>query len=260
MPSLRDLQLRFADAVLAVDGNAPALALAGGTTGAERIGVYRRTIRSNYRNALGATYPVVRRLVDAPFFHAAVDAYVAAHPSRSGDLNEYGATFGDFLAGYRPASDLPYLPDVARLEWAIDEASRAADSSASPDEVLGTLARVRAERLPALRIEMDPSCRTIASSFPVFRIWQVNQPDHNGELRVDFDSSPDRLRIRRESNGVALERLGAGEFAWLAALMEGAALAAAIDLARDADAAFDFGVALRRFIGDGTITGAFDPT
>ena len=110
--------------------------------GVERIGIYRRTIATNYRNALGATYPVVRRLVGTPFFDAAVDAYVEAHPSRSGDLNEYGATFGEFLGGYEPASDLPYLPDVARLEWAIDEANRAADSLASPDDVLRELAAV----------------------------------------------------------------------------------------------------------------------
>ena len=256
MPSLRELQERFADAVLGCDGTAPPMG--GGVSGLARIDIYRRTIRSNYRSALGATYPVVRRLVDTPFFHAVVDAYVETHPSRSGDLNEYGSTFGDFLAGYLPASGLPYLPDVARLEWAQDEANRAAESRVSPDFVLATLAEVPAEHLPALRVRIDPSCRFIASSFPVFSIWQVNQPDYRGDLQVDFGSPPDRLRIRREPDGVALDRIGAGEFAWLATLSHGAPLGAAIELARDADAAFDLGTALHRFIGDGTIAGTLD--
>lgn len=259
MPSLRELQERFADAVLAPEGTAPAFGPAGGATGVERIGIYRRTIATNYRNALGATYPVVRRLVGTPFFDAAVDAYVEAHPSRSGDLNEYGATFGEFLGGYNPASDLPYLPDVARLEWAIDEANRAADFPASPDDVLRELAAVPAEQLPTLRVRIHPSFRLIASSFPVLRIWQVHQPDHVGDLRVDFNTRPDRLRIRRKRGGVALERIDAGEFAWLAALAGGATLAAAIELTQDADAAFDLGAALHRCIGDGTITGTIDP-
>lgn len=258
MPSLRELQERFADAVLVADGTASRFALAGVAPGADRIGIYRRTIRSNYRNALGATYPVVRRLVGTPFFNTAVDAYVTAHPSRSGDLNEYGATFGDFLAGYEPASGLPYLPDVGRLEWAVDEANRAADSAASADTVLGAIARVPAEQLPTLRLRMDPSCRLVASSFPVLHIWQVNQPDHRGDLRVDLYAGPDALRIRREADGVVLERVGAGEFAWLVALREGAAIATAIERAQAADATFDLGTALHRFIGDGTITGAFD--
>ena len=239
----------------------PGFAPADALPGFDRLAIYRRTIRSNYRNALGATYPVIRRIVDTPFFHAAVDAYVEACPSRSGDLNAYGATFGDFLADYPPASGLPYLPDVARLEWAIDEANRAADSSSRPAAVLEALARVPPERLPALRLRTDPSCRLVASAFPVLAIWQVNQPGHHGDLRVDFDSPPDHLRIRREPDGVALERgvvlerIGGGEFAWLAALVNGAALAAAIESAQVADAAFDLGTTLHRFIGDGTITG-----
>ena len=256
MPSLRELQLRFADAVLAADGMTPAHALSGGTSRADRLGVYRRTIKSNYRNALGATYPVIRRVVDTPFFHAAVDAYVAAQPSRSGDLNVYGATFADFLARYEPASDLPYLPDVARLEWAIDEANRAAESPPRASAaVLASLADIRADQLPALRVRTDPSCRLIASSFPLLRIWQVNQPDYHGDLRVDLASSSDCLRIRREPHGIALDRLDTGAFAWLAALAEGAALATAIERAQDVEAMFDLGAALHRFIGDGTLTG-----
>ena len=258
MPSLRELQERFASAVLAADETAPALACADGRSRAERIRIYRRTIRTNYRNALGATYPVVRRVVGTPFFDTAVDAYVEAHPSRSGDLNEYGATFGEFLDEYEPASPLSYLPDVARLEWAIDEANRAADSSGSPDDVLRELAAVPWEQLPALRMRIHASCRLIGSSSPVLRIWQVNQPDHAGDLAVDFDTMPDRVRIRRERAGIALDRIDAGVFVWLAALMGGATLAMAIERAQDEDAAFDLGAALHGCIGDGTITGTLD--
>jgi len=258
MPSLRELQSRFAAAVLAADGTAPTLALADARSGAERIGIYRRTIRTNYRNALGATYPVVRRVGGAPFFAAAVDAYVEVHPSRCGDLNVYGATFGEFLGAYEPASRLAYLPDVARLEWAIDEANRAADSLILPDDVLRELAAVAPARLPGLRIRIHPSCRLLSSPFPVLRIWQVNQRDHAGDLAVDFATTPDRLRIRREPNRVVLDRIDAGMFAWLAALAGSATLALAIERARDEDTAFDLGAALHRCIGDGTITGTLD--
>jgi hypothetical protein len=53
---------------------------------------------------------VLQRLVGTPFFHVAADTYDATHPSRSGDLNEYGATFGDFLAGYHPPRRYPTSP------------------------------------------------------------------------------------------------------------------------------------------------------
>ena len=78
MPSLRELQQEFAAAVLAGDGAAAAVRDDAPTNAAaERIAIYRRAVFANYRNALGATYPVVKRLVGAPFFDAAVDAFVA---------------------------------------------------------------------------------------------------------------------------------------------------------------------------------------
>ena len=49
--------------------------------------------------------------------------------------------FGDFLACYPHAREPPYLPDVARLEWAMDEAGRAADAGGTPEAMLDALAR-----------------------------------------------------------------------------------------------------------------------
>ena len=287
MPSLRELQQAFAEAVLAPAGTPPAFAItgpAGASDGvepgriaadaepadaADRVGIYRNAVFANYRNALRASLPVVLRLVGEPFFHAAVDAFVRAHPSVSGDLNVYGDLFGDFLAGYPHAADLPYLADVARLEWAVDEAQRAADVLPAPDKVLAALAATAPERLPALRLRLDPSCRLIASEYPVLHIWQANQardvdqprrvdddaasPEEDDD-RVSLDEGGDLLVVRRGAEGVTLVRIGAGEHAFLAALAADAPLGVALDRALQADAAFDLGAALRSNIGTGTIT------
>ena len=107
-------------------------------------------------------------------------------------------------------------------------------------------------------MRIAPSCRLIASEYSLLRIWQANQAGQDGALPVPLDAGPDHLRIRLEPDGIALERIGAGEFAWLAALSRRATLAAAIEDARRVDAAFDLGAALHRFIGDGTIAGVAD--
>jgi hypothetical protein len=214
--------------------------------------------RARDRNALAATFPVVKRLVGAPFFHAAVDAFAAAHPSGSGDLNIYGDRFGAFLGTYPPAADLPYLPDVARLEWAIDEANRAKDAPRVPEAVLAALAIAPPERLPHLRLTLDPSCRLVASRFPILRIWQANQPDFVGDDRTSLDRGGDALLIRRDPQGVALERLAPGEHGWLAALAAGATLGAAIDAAQAAESTFDLGATLRAHIAAGTFIAVGD--
>jgi hypothetical protein len=252
VPSLRELQQGFADAVFSDDGEPP-FATVPAANGAQRIAIYRTAVFANYRNALGATYPVMKRLVGAPFFNTAVDAYVKVHASTSGDLNVYGDAFGAFLEGYPPAAGLAYLPDVARLEWAIDEASRAPDFEGSPTNVLAAFADVPPERLPALRLDIAPSCRLVASAYPILRIWQVNQNGYDGDDRVSLDEGADAILVRRDAHGVSLTRTAAGERAWLEALAAGATLGVAIDAAQDADATFDLSSALRTRIADSTI-------
>jgi hypothetical protein len=253
MPSLRELQRSFAGAVFAEDGAPVAFAVGGSMPAAERIAIYRHAMYANYRKALGATYVVVRRLVGVPFFNAAVDAYVRAHASTSGDLNVYGDAFGDFLASYPHAATLAYLPDVARLEWAIDEAQRAADCAGEPKDVLAALATVPPERLTEAGLRLDPSCRLVVSEYPILRLWQVNQSDYHGDDSVDLDAGGDALLVRREEAGVSLRQLPPGELAFLSALAGRSPLGAALAAAQLADPAFDLGTALRAGIADGTI-------
>ena len=244
MPSLSELQRRFAANVLDLAHEPD-----------ERIAVYRHTIFANYRNALGATYRVVRELTGVPFFNAAVDAFVLVHPSTGGDLNIYGDAFGSFLATYPHAASLPYLPDVARLEWAMDEAHRAADARGGAQRLLGALAAIPADEIALQRFALDPSCRLLRSAFPVLRIWQAHQDTSADEGRVEFGAGEDLLLIRREDSAVVVERVERGHFAWLAAILAGANLAQALDAALDANATFDFGTALRTSIANGTLAG-----
>ena len=255
MPSLRELQRGFAAAMFAAEDAAPIFAIAGPAPASERVAIYRNAMYSNYRKALGATYPVVRRLVGPAFFDTAVDEFVRVRTSTSGDLNVYGDVFGDFLAAYRHAANLPYLPDVARLEWAIDEAQRAADVPHAPEAVLAALAAVPPAELTSLRLRLDPSCRLVASAFPILRLWQVNQPDHEGDDRVDLDAGADRLLVRREPTGVSLSQLAPAEHAFLAALAAGAPLHAALDATEAGDTVFDLGTTLRAHIAGGIIVG-----
>ena len=261
MRSLADAQAGFARALA---GDASALAdltvARGGDAAAvaERLAIYRANGRANYRNALAALYPVVKRLTGAAFFDAAVDAFVSARPPMAGDLNVYGGEFAGFLEAYPPAATLPYLPDMARLEWAIDEAGRAPDAPRMPDAVLAALAQVAAERLPAARLRLDPSCRLTASRFPALRIWRANQPDRDGRESIDLDDGGVALVVRRDAQGIAIEATGAGDHAWLVALSRGATLGDAIDTAQAVDGAFDLGAALRAHIAAGTIAAVVD--
>jgi hypothetical protein len=252
MPSLREVQRGFVAAT--VFGDTRALAglgiVAGALDPAARIAIYHNNVLGNYYKALAATYPVVQRLVGGPFFNAAIDVFVREHPSPRGDVNRYGGELARFLAAYPPARELPYLPDVARLEWAIDQANIAAD--ASPFDT-AALRAVPKEALGELRFVLHPSVRFVVSAYPIFHIWQVNQPGQTEDDRVDLGEGGDMLLVRRASDGVVIERLAAGEHAFLAALAGNRSLNDATERASGIDPSFDVAGALKRHVTAGSV-------
>ena len=84
-------------------------------------------------------------------------------------------------------------------------------------------------------------------------IWQGRASAHADDPRAPTNVAADKLAVRRDPDGIVVERMPGGDFAWLAALAAGATLAAAIDAAQQADPAFDLGRTLHAQIGNGTI-------
>ncbi|NMQ19699.1 DUF2063 domain-containing protein [Candidatus Competibacter phosphatis] len=94
MLALHELQRRFAAAVLDSDSSGFEHHIrAAGLSGARRLRVYRNNTRLGLTGALEAVYPVVSKLVGEGFFRYAAAEYIARHPSRLGDLHEYGGFF-----------------------------------------------------------------------------------------------------------------------------------------------------------------------
>lgn len=239
MPSLLELQERFAASLQAIPRS-------------PGMDAYRQSIDANYRRALGASYPVVREIIGHDAFDTAVDAFVAAHPPTSGDLNVYGAGFPAFLQHRHPQQ--PHLADLARLEWAFDESSRAPESQATPQEVAAALTLLGEEAVGETRLALHPSCRLVATRRAVYATWSSHQQPPGGtRIVAPAARQSEWLMTRREHDRTLVERLTAAEFAWLEALGGGASFAAAIVQALAADAAFDLEQALYTRVHDGTI-------
>jgi hypothetical protein len=241
--TLAELQRDFAAALYAP-----------GSPADSRLAIYQRNVLANLHNALAETYPVVRRLVGEPFFREAATRFARDAPSASGDLNMFGAGFAVFLEGYPYARDLPYLPDVARLEWACHECFN------GPDPVpfdFSALARVPSERQGEIRFTLHPAVRAIASPHPVMALWEANQPERDGTpVRA---SGPDHVLVRRDGLEVRLRLVEEHEYAFLARLAKGATLEDAIEAADPAHVEALLGEGLARFAADGVIAGFSAP-
>jgi hypothetical protein len=254
MPALRDLQIGFAATLFnreAAARFAPGVQ-ARGIAAARRLQIYRNNLFANLTEVLAAVYPVTRRLVGAAYFDHAARGYIAAHPSRSGDVHRYGGRFAEYLGGCPGSETLAYLPDTARLEWNYHGAFHAEQyPTLDPDG----LRAVPPEDYPRLRLVLQPSARLLASDYPVLRIWQVNQDDWAGDPTVDLAEGGVRLLILRQGVEVAFIPLTAGEHALLHGIARGLTLLEAQRLAVKRDPDFDLGAALRRQLSQGAFSG-----
>jgi uncharacterized protein len=258
MPALRELQ-RALGAAIADAGQTPAAApLFRGAPNAipERLAVYRGNVFGNCLNALAAAYPIVCKIVGTEFFDATARAYVRAHPSASGDLNEYGAALAEFLVAFQHTRDLPYLPDVARMEWLAHRAYYAADSAPFDP---ARLAGLPSDRWAALRPVLAPACALLVSDWPLAHLWTVHQDGYAGELDVDLDAGPDRILVHRPRWKAEVRALAAGDYRFLAAAQAGATLGDALEAAVSDDSGFDPAGVLARWLEAGVVVDFAEP-
>jgi hypothetical protein len=250
--ALRELQAAVAGALLGGDEIQAAREIAGdGLSPEARLQIYRHHVLTTLTAALEVAYPVICRLVDRRFFAFAADRFIRAHPPAGPCLFEYGASFPDFLAAFPACRGLPYLADVARLEWAMNAAIHAPDVDAMDSMAL---ARVSAGDMARLTFTLDPSVSLITSRWPIHRIWRVHQGDAPSEA-VDLDSGGVRLEVRRVDGAVTMRALDAADHALRAALAHGKTLDEAAAAAFAVDAQFDLTAALHELLCERILAG-----
>ena len=238
MSSLLEVQRAMRAALLA-DAAAPSEVIGGAIAAAARVNVYRNNVIGNLTGALRLAFPAVVRLVGDDFFAAAAAGFIRTAPPESADLHEYGAAFPDFLAAFEPAQGLAYLPDVARLEWAVNGALHA---PAAPVLTADKLRDVPEALQPRLRFVAHPSLTLLALNHPACAIWQAVLSDA-AETRaarlaaIDLAAPGDTLAVLLHEGALAVLQLSPVGRDLARALIGGAALEDALADVPDTDAA-----------------------
>lgn len=214
-----------------------------------RFAVYRNNVMSGLIRALASRFPAAEKIVGEAFFAGMAQAYITQHPPRSPMLLAYGGDFADFAASFAPAAELPYLPDVMRIEWARGKAYHAADLAPFDTDTLATLPP---DRVPALTFAIHPSVSILRSRYPAVTIWAMN----SGEIPlapIDDWTGEDSL-VARPDLTVLVQRLPAGGATFLDALAAGVTLGAAVEKAQHKVPDFDLTANLTGALQAGAFT------
>ncbi|WP_422014755.1 DNA-binding domain-containing protein [Roseateles sp.] len=206
-------QQALVDALLGRGEPPPELAASG-----RGLAAYRHNLQALSARALAETFERVHAALGEDDFASLAWTFWRACPPVHGDLGEWGGKLEAFLI--ERAGEASGLPDLARLDWALQRAERAED------------------------VELDAESLNLMGTTPPEALWLRLRPgvallaQHSGPVLVW------RRGWRGESQG-----LSAGEAAFLAAVLAGASLAAALEAAEVKGSApepdFDFGAWLQ---------------
>ncbi|MBS2132221.1 putative DNA-binding domain-containing protein (plasmid) [Burkholderia thailandensis] len=232
-PTLAELQHAVQRHLHGAGGDASAWIVPDGFTPDARLAIYRHTATAVLVNAIRLAFPAVQRLVGAACFEGAARRFIDASPPDSAWLDEYGATFPAFLARLPETASIPYLADVANLEWQVNGALHAPDTPALD---VARLASIDEEALAALRLCPHPAVRLVRCAFPADAIWRaVLEQDESAMRAVRLGDGPVSLLVQRTAKGIDVVRLGDGEHRVAMALFAGEAIRDALSLAPQTD-------------------------
>lgn len=214
-----------------------------------RFAVYRNNVAHSLGRALATRFPVVERLLGQNCFRALAAGFLAAHPPMSPQLFRWGDRFPDWLASLEPLAGLPYLPDVARLEWLRGEAYHAADAPTVSPAALN-----RAAQDPAQTgVQFHPSVRVLQSPFAAVTIWRMNQPDETPR-ELDAGQPEAALILRDPDDQVPVLPLTPGDAVFVSTLMQGDTLLAAAGAGLAAQPGHQAGPLLLMLVQTGALT------
>ncbi|PIW60665.1 DNA-binding domain-containing protein [Shewanella sp. CG12_big_fil_rev_8_21_14_0_65_47_15] len=222
-------QAEWMDALLTPTSASPSgLTTWNGSDPTKRFDVYRNNVTVSLIDALADSYPVVQALVGEAFFRAMAAEFIRHYPPKSPVLAWYGAQYSDFIASFPPVAGLPYLADVARLEWLRVESWHAADAEPLSQEALRSLLSDEA-MLARICFTLHPALRVLNSTHPVVSIWSVHQSQDpvEGMRRVDLTCSQTALLVRPEL-GVEIIHIEPNAVRFIDSLGSGASFVAAV--------------------------------
>lgn len=190
MTALRDIQAAFMHDIYTGEQTS-AVFLDPSISSPARLGIYKNNTMLGLSDVLANAYPIVKRIVGEEFFKTLARYYLKDHPQPTGNRHLFGSELAMFLGNFEPAKALPYLPDIAALEWVHFQASIANDAETLDFDGLTT--RISAD--PAFVLALHPSVHVIAQHYNALDIWREHQKD-----------TPDTIQLVQEDHTIVVWR------------------------------------------------------
>ena len=252
MSSLRDLQNRFGE-FLSGSGELDAGCFTDARL-AQNASIHRNNVNHAHAAALAANFPAVRSLLGEQCFDVMAALYCSTTPTTCAVLAEYGGDVPAFIEGRTEFAELPFLSDVARLEWAANLSLHAACDKSLTPEGLALLAQPAGTDAD---VHLTPvsSLQLLATPYPAEAIRRA-AIENDADRLSRIAAAPQWLATYRTLAGLRIESLTSGEFSLLSSLGRSSRLSPAFAEALAVDPALQLPETIGRFLQLGLLAEA----
>lgn len=187
-----------------------------------RLQIYQNNVVGSLAMAMQLTYPLIVILTGESFAENVMRSFVRENPPRQACLARYGEGFDRYIESCAPARSLPYLADIARLEWAMNESLYAKDDGAlDPSDLQNVLGCELADMTLSLR----SSVRLMESRWPLLAIREFCLQENKDESQtLDLDQGGCKVMIYRPFLSAEIESPDSSEYDFLKGVKEGSSL------------------------------------
>jgi hypothetical protein len=222
-PSLAELQSAMMQRILGEEdsiGLDTWIAVPSGVDAVVRLDVHRDAYPARIAASIEEAYPALANIVGAGSLANLTRRFIEAGGGRESNLNLAGQTLPTFLLKDRLIEDLPFLADLAALEWAVFECFHSAIGSRF--DVTSTVDFTPEEWADA-RVVFRPGTTVVTSTWPIRELWESRELSRS-KIDVDLNNRSDRVLVYRDEYSVEVRSVDRVEALALAHLLEGKSL------------------------------------
>ena len=229
----------------------------GADSQSRRFNIYRNNRAVSLIESLKATFPAVNKLVGDEYFSAVARNFIDVHPPQSAVMAEYGGEFGEFIRQSPNAKNIPYVADLAALEWARLQSYHSSDAEILPLDTL--LSKAQPSQYDSLVFSVLPSLYQLSSRWPVGSLWsEITSPAAQTADKPAFDMNvSEHIVVLRREYEVFVQVLPESGAMLLERLKRGDSLQEAVSSVTQHDPEFDPGLHLQGLIDLGAFCGSY---
>jgi hypothetical protein len=202
---------------------------------ADRLAIYGEGYFLRIVDCLANIFVSVRNIVgEHEFDHHLGRDFLVKHPSVHRCIDNVGKEFADFMKKRPETKDFPFLPDLARLEWAYHETFYADERE---DFDFASLKDVPVEKWAAATVDIDGSVHLLTAAYPIEPVWRDDGRWARRRLKAIKAKKSHILIFRRPDAQVRVAPIEPAAHLLLTMLADGRTFGAALQAASRKSAA-----------------------